>query len=197
VNGSLSGTLTTVTGGTLGGTGQAAAVILSGGTMAPGATSPALIFGVLSTAGDLTLNSGTVAMKMAGPFNGSYDQINVTGSVNLNGPISLSLDFSFYDPTDDSDSFVILNNDLADPINFATSNARFFYGATQLNEGTIFTATSGTYTQAFQISYVGGDGNDVVLNAVTAVPEPGALGALCAGGAGLLGLARPRQARLA
>src|SRR5207253_2792588 len=51
----------------------------------------------------------------------------------------------------------IINNDLAD----ATGT---FSG---LPEGKVFSATTGSFTGTFQITYQGGDGNDVVLRAVS------------------------------
>jgi hypothetical protein len=85
------------------------------------------------------------------------------------------------------DRFVLVNNNLTDPI---AGSGRLFFAGTQLDEGAIFTATSGTFTQAFQVSYAGGDGaNDIVL---AAVPEPATAATLLGGVAMLAGFRRRR-----
>jgi hypothetical protein len=81
-----------------------------------------------------------------------YDQLNVSGTVNLNGAtLNVAVGSSFTPAA--GDTFVIVNNDLADPI------VGTFAG---LPEGSSVAANA----FQFKISYVGGDGNDVVLTAV-------------------------------
>ncbi len=190
VSGSISGTVT-ISGGTLGGTGTVPGVTLVSGKIAPGIAGP----GILNTA-DLTLNGGVLAIEINGPTPGTgagnYDQINVTGGVTFNAPIALSLDFSGYDPQDNVDSFVIVNDDQADPITFNGTTSRLFFNGAELDEGTIFMATSGSNSQFFQVSYVGSSGNDIVLNAI---PEPGTLAGLLSGLGMLAGLQRFRRRR--
>lgn len=185
--GSIVGSVTSLNGGTLKGTGTLGELTVFGGTLAPG-NSP----GILNT-GNVAFVGGTLAIEIGGSQAGntlnSYDQLNVTGTVSLNSPITLTLDFSGYDPADGVDRFVIVNNDGSDAISL-NNGGRLFFGTTQLDEGTIFTATSGAFTQDFQVSYTGGTGNDIV---VTAVPEPTvSMGALV----GLLGLAGLRRRRI-
>lgn len=118
-----------------------------GGTVAPG-NSP----GILTT-GDIDLQAGsTYFAELDGTTVGTqYDQLNVIGTVNLSDPtLTLSLGFS---PAG-GETFTILNNDGSDPVTGT------FAG---LPEGAVFNA--GGY--GFQISYVGGDGNDVVLTALS------------------------------
>jgi hypothetical protein len=55
---------------------------------------------------------------------------------------------------------------------------RFAYGGNPLDEGEFFNVNSGPVTQAFQMSYIGNGGNDVV---VQAVPEPGSAALLLLG----------------
>ena len=75
-----------------------------------------------------------------------YDQLNVTGTVNLGGatlqvnPLATSV----------GDTFTIIQNDGTDPVEGT------FAG---LAEGAWFTVG----TAMFTITYKGGDGNDVVL----------------------------------
>jgi uncharacterized repeat protein (TIGR01451 family) len=114
-------------------------------------------------AGPGILNSGNVNLSSGAPsfvvqLNGTtagsgYDQLNVTGTVNLTGA-SLSGTMGFTPPT--GSTFTLINNDGADPI------VGTFAG---LPEGATVTFSG----QAFRISYVGGSGNDVVLS--TAKPN--------------------------
>jgi fibronectin-binding autotransporter adhesin len=187
VNGSVSGAFS-LNGGILGGNGTVGVVTLAGGILAPG-NSP----GILTT-GNLVLNAGSLAIEFDGQEPGQgpgfNDQVNVTGTVTFGAPITLTLDFSGYDPVDAEDHFTILNNDGADAIIFANAAARLVYDGITLNEGDIFTAVSGPNSQLFSITYGGGASqNDVVLHAI---PEPGAAVALL-GGLGVLAAFRFRR----
>ncbi len=151
VNGSIKSAVT-VKGGTLGGTGTVGdATVEQGGTLSPGA-SP----GILHVAGNLQLNLGAVYLV---DINGAavgveYDQTQVDGSVMMGGAtLTLQLGYLAQIGT----HFIIIDNDSTDSI------GGFF---DQLPEGSSFTVDG----QTFQISYQGGDGNDVELTAV--VPEP-------------------------
>jgi hypothetical protein len=86
---------TTLTGGTLSGTGKVAGPLINiGGTVAPG-DAP----GPLSVAGNYTQESaGTLAIGIAGPTPGSeFDQLLVSGSATLAGALSLT-DENGYEP---------------------------------------------------------------------------------------------------
>ncbi|MFO0910374.1 MAG: Ig-like domain repeat protein [Isosphaeraceae bacterium] len=140
-----------VHGGLLGGTGVTSPLaVFSGGAVAPGYPTT----GVLNT-GDATLNGGSsLNVELDGTTAGtSYSQLNVSGAVNLgNATLTVTLG---YTPVV-GDTFTIINNDGSDLV-----------GATflALPEG----ATFYVGTHAFQISYVGGDGNDVTLTTVPRV----------------------------
>ncbi|HEV8267880.1 MAG TPA: hypothetical protein VGR00_06595, partial [Thermoanaerobaculia bacterium] len=84
-----------------------------------------------------------------------YDRLGVTGAVSLGGA-TLSVTVG-YTPTG-GDTFTIIQNDLADSITGTFSG---------LAEGAM--TTVGSYT--FQITYAGGDGNDVVLTFVGCVSD--------------------------
>ncbi|VTR93771.1 Uncharacterized protein OS=Skermanella stibiiresistens SB22 GN=N825_07995 PE=4 SV=1: Autotrns_rpt: Autotrns_rpt: Autotrns_rpt: Autotrns_rpt: VCBS [Gemmata massiliana] len=130
-------------GATIGGSGTVpAATVNSGGTLAPGG-SP----GIIST-GALSLNSGSIfSVELNGTTVGTqYDQANVTGAVSLGGTLSVTLGFT---PALGS-TFVITANDGTDAV-----TGTF----TGLAEGATFSVSG----QTFQISYVGGTGNDVTL----------------------------------
>src|SRR6185436_10505996 len=84
----------------------------------------------------------------------NYDHLNITGGVALNGAgLNVTLGFT---PLFDT-AFLILRNDGSDPI------TNRFAG---LPEGARFTENG----IGFQITYQGGDGNDVVLTSTTVVP---------------------------
>ena len=110
----------------------------------------------------------------------------------MNAPTTLTLDFSAYLPAGNTDSFMIVANDSNDPVSFGGPAARLVFNGTTLTEGTRFTATSGLFTQDFQITYGGGDGNDIVL---AAVPEPGSAVSLLSGFCLLAGLRGMRRRR--
>jgi fibronectin-binding autotransporter adhesin len=147
VNGSQGSSAVSLNGGTLGGTGTVGAITstASGGTVSPGQGGP----GILNS-GSVNWSSGSPAfvVQLNGTTAGSgYDQLNVIGTVNLSGAtLSGTLGFSPALGT----SFTIINNDGADPITGT------FAG---LPEGSSVVLSG----QSFQISYVGGTGNDVVL----------------------------------
>jgi autotransporter-associated beta strand protein len=142
----------TLLGGTLAGTGVVANVTASGGTISPGA-SP----GRLRT-GNLALGTGvTLDMQIAGSVAGvNYDQVQVTGSVNLNGATLL---LSLVDQTlNIGDTVVLIDNDGAEPI------VGTFAG---FPEGTTFPLG----LLDVRITYLGGTGNDVVLTVVSKIPR--------------------------
>ena len=155
IDGSTASSKVTVdSGGTLGGTGTAGAVIVdSGGTFAPGDPS------TLTVAG-LTLNSGaTFDEEIGGAAPGSggtggYDQTVVenSGTISLGGAtLDVSLVNSFAPSV--GESFTIINNETGKGIS-GTFNG--------LAQGATFEADS-TW---FQISYDAGASNDVTVTDV-------------------------------
>ena len=158
VNGSLASSVNVVSGATLGGTGttSGAVSLAAGSVLAPGL--PSTIF-TLNT-GSLNLTTGST---LNARINGSslpvgYDQVNVTGSVDLdalsNGGATLNVSLGTFVPSPNS-VFVLINNDGTDPVTglFQTP------GGVTLHNGDPFTVGSTN----FRIYYTGGDGNDVVL----------------------------------
>ncbi len=138
-------------GGTLQGTGTINPQIYNYyGTVIPGTAS---VPGTLTVSGvnfesgsnfNVLLNGDTTAGT-------DYSQLAVTGDITLDGNLNVTLGYT-PGPTD---SFVIVNNEGSDPI-----NGTF----TGLPEGSLLVVGS----DIFQISYKGGDGNDVVLTHVNA-----------------------------
>ena len=144
-------------GATLGGNGTDSGTVnvQSGGTVAPGPTTA-----VLNT-GSVTFVAGAnFTVDVNGNVVGTtYDQLNVTGTVNLGGA---TLNASGTVSSVTGQVIVLVNNDGADPV------VGTFAG---LAEGdTVFINTHG-----FKLSYVGGTGNDVTLTQliqVTLVVSP-------------------------
>jgi autotransporter-associated beta strand protein len=151
INGSQPNSAITVkSGGTLAGNGTTGAVsALSGGIVSPGLGTG--LAAILNT-GNLTLPTGaTLKADWNGTTAGTtYDQINVTGSVNLTGS-TLSLTLG-YTPAI-NDSMTLINNDGTDAIigtfNGLAQNATFVLNG-----------------MTFQINYMGGTGNDVVITRI-------------------------------
>ncbi|MGE3517663.1 MAG: choice-of-anchor D domain-containing protein [Vicinamibacterales bacterium] len=155
VNSSQPTSAVSLNGGSLRGAGSVGAVTstASSGTVAPGSSANTATLG--SGAIDWSTGAPTFSVRLDGANAGTeYDQLAVTGTVNLTGAaLSVALGYA---PTTGS-SYRILDNDAADAITGT------FAG---LAEGATF--TSGGYT--FQISYVGGTGNDVVLTNLAGIP---------------------------
>jgi autotransporter-associated beta strand protein len=136
---------TIVSGGTLGGGGKIGALTVnSGATLAPGSVTTQ----ILNTGSVVFSGGSTFAVTLNGTTAGiGYDQLNVVGKVNLaGGTLSVNLGFT---PAI-GNAFTLIQNDLTDAV------VGTFAG---LPEGATFMLSGMT----FQISYVGGTGNDVVL----------------------------------
>jgi autotransporter-associated beta strand protein len=149
---------------TLRGSGRAGAITTSssGGIINPGYFGTAIL-----SSSNVTLSSSILFVaEMFGTVAGTdYDQLNVSGAVNL---VNVNLiPFVGFTPAP-GDSFIIINNDGADSVN-GTFNG--------FPEGTVFT-NNGT---ALKISYAGGDGNDVVLQAISPSAQLTAITALTNG----------------
>ena len=154
--------VTVESGATLGGTGTVGP-ITANGTIAPG-DGP----GILNSSNVTFSATGNFSVQLTGPSPGAggYDQLNVTGTNTL-ANATLTVVPVFTTPVAVGQQFVILNNDLTDPV-VGTFNG--------LPEGSTFTA--GNYK--FSISYVGGTGNDVLLTLKT-VPGAAVSSAVTAG----------------
>ena len=143
-------------GTTLIGTGTWERKIISSGTLSPGMGPGRL------SALDVNLDSGsTLALEIASAS--SFDQLVVRGLFQLTGAVNLTIDLSF-DPLDNVDSFLVVDNDGTDAITGALPH-HFRFAGNELHEGETFFVGS----QLMRLSYVGGDGNDVVISAA---PEP-------------------------
>lgn len=142
-------------GGILKGTGTVRNVeITSGGTLAPG-LSP----GCLNT-GNLTFSAGsTYEFEVGGVTECTeYDQTKVTGTVDLGSGTLKTILFNSYKPKT-GDKYTIISNDAAEAITGTFKD---------LAEGDSVTVDG----YVLKISYVGGDGNDVVLTVQTVPGTP-------------------------
>ena len=137
-----------------GGTGTVGAMNVTSGVISAGTlTSPT---GVLNLSAGLTLTAnGAYACKIAGTLPGmnGHDQLNVIGTVNLGNSRLAPIPWAGFQPAV-GDTFLIIKNDGADAVNGTFLN---------IPEGAIF---SGPLNSAYQVSYVGGDGNDVSIKRV-------------------------------
>lgn len=146
VNGQQPGSPVTVsTGASLRGSGTVGAITAVAGTVSPGSAAPAILTG----GGSLSLDAASnFAVSLNGTTAGvGYSQLAVAGQVSLGGAALQST--LGYSPAG-HDQLVIINNTGAAAVNGT------FAG---LPQG----ATVVVSNEAFQISYTGGDGNDVVL----------------------------------
>jgi autotransporter-associated beta strand protein len=130
---------------TLGGIGNVGQISVGSGRLAPG-LSP----GILTSHGVVIGAGFPLVIELTGTTPGAagYDQLRVIGGVFI-GMSVLELHVSF-DPPPRS-TFTIVDNDGSDPVNGT------FAG---LDEGATVSVGDG---YSFRISYVGGDGNDIVL----------------------------------
>ncbi|HEV3079466.1 MAG TPA: autotransporter-associated beta strand repeat-containing protein, partial [Gemmataceae bacterium] len=139
--------------GTLGGVGTT-------GPVNAGIDTPATAGGTVAPGNPIgTLNTGSIVFTQGANFNvdingttpgTQFDVLNVTGTVTItNANLRISPNISIPPGT----TLLILSNDGADPISGTFSG---------LPEGARFLVNG----QRFSISYVGGDGNDIVLTRV-------------------------------
>ncbi|HEY1380582.1 MAG TPA: DNRLRE domain-containing protein [Gemmataceae bacterium] len=150
----VTGPATAAAGGTLGGTGTVTGTLTAqaNGTVSPG-TSP----GILNVGATTFAAGSTFAVELNGTTVGTqYDQLNVTGTVNLGGA-TLSVTPGFAGAV--GNTFVIVNNDGTDAVTGT------FAG---LPEGALFQAGG----QFFTISYAGGTNNNDVVLTRAAAPAP-------------------------
>jgi hypothetical protein len=148
-------------GGTLAGSGSVAGAVAvaAGGTVSPGVAGT----GILAT-GSLAFQAPAAALTadLNGTTAGTgYDQVGVTGGVSLGGA-TLNLTLGYTPAL--GDTFVVISNDGADAVSGVFGGLNGVAGV--LAEG----ATFGLGGQQLQISYAGGDGNDITLTVVDTIP---------------------------
>jgi len=133
-----------LTGGTLGGTGRVGNISGLNGHIAPGNSVGKIAVGNLQ----IFDPDGELQIEINGPNAGTgHDQIVVNGNILLMGG---KLNIAMNTPGAIDNEYVIVRNDSGNPITGTLPG---------LPEGTIFDIDG----IDFQISYIGGDGNDLVL----------------------------------
>jgi uncharacterized delta-60 repeat protein len=143
--------LTIQPGAVLSGTGTIVGPVTNGGQISPGQP-----FGTVGIQGGYTQNAGAdLLLALGGTAAGQYDQLTSTGPVTLGGNLDLALASGF--TPQPGDSFLILENAGTGAVSGS------FAG---LPEGTTWAVGPNVY----QISYRGGDGNDVAVTYVDTVP---------------------------
>lgn len=155
-------------------------IVMRNATLMPG-TSGALSNGTtLFKTKNLILSPTTstttsfLRMDLAGSAPGSgYDQIKVTGTVNIGANATLHVLLTDTFTALVGQQFILIDNDGTDPVNGTFGNYLAGTQPVAVNgapEGTIITI--GAYQ--FRLSYAGGDGNDVTLTNVapTATTPP-------------------------
>lgn len=133
-----------------------------------------------ATTGGLNMQNSTLGFDNINDV--SSMALNLTGGFSLNGTTNLSLSLANgFDPG--AGTILLVNNDGGDAISgtFATVNGLV---------GSTFTLTNDQGSFQYQLSYTGGDGNDLVA---IAVPEPSASLLMGAGCAALLWRRRTRM----
>ncbi len=165
--------------GALNGHGTVFGNLADAGILAPGNSA-----GVLTVDGDVVKTGGSLQIELGGVFDGGgdkslteFDWLDITGNLDLVG----SLDVQFINgfTLNNLYSFKIINIG-------GTLTGQF----DSLDEGGIVGNFGGA---DLFITYLGGDGNDVVLyNNFSAVPEPGSVGLVMLG-IGLMMIRRRRR----
>ncbi|CAM3019630.1 beta strand repeat-containing protein [Rariglobus hedericola] len=170
---------TTVSAGTLGGIGSistGAATFATGTTLNPGdgATTGQFSFG-----GNLALSNDAIfSVSLNQSAGNGYDRVAVAGTTNITGSIlSVGFGTSFDSTAQVGQTFSILTS-------IGTLTGQF-------DQGTSITATSGTATYDFGISYTGNIVT-LTLNNISAIPEPSTW-ALIAGAASMLAVVARRR----
>lgn len=136
--------------------------LTSGSELRPGDSSVAAQIGSFGT-NDLSLESGSMLTIDFDPAMGLIDLVNVSGSLTLGGMLNLNL---LSAPTI-GQTFTVIDNDGSGDV----------IGGTFAN-GNFASALFGGETHWFDVLYNAGDGNNLALRSISAVPEPSSLLAL-------------------
>jgi hypothetical protein len=158
---------TTLAGGTTNGTGGITGAVninSSGANLSPGTSGNGSGTTAILHTGALTLVSGSnfnVDLNTTTAGTG-YDQLSVTGTVNLGGLLASNLVITAGAGLAVGNTFTIVQNDSTDLVTGTFA------------QGVVVTASNNG--DIFAINYAGGDGNDIVIT-LTAIPEPSTWGA--------------------
>ena len=186
VNGGINTASTTTVNGMLQGTGTLGLVTMASGTLAPGNGIGTINTRNLSLSGSSHL-SIELGRTVAGAGTLSNDQVSVTGTVSLTSGADLQLSIASgqFNPII-GDLLTLVNNDSTDAVTGAAAFTKLNGVTTTLTQDSVFTFNAVDY----QISYVGGTGNDITL---LVVPEPGTWAMMLSGLGMLVGMQRMRR----
>jgi T5SS/PEP-CTERM-associated repeat protein len=163
-----------IVGGTLGGGGTINGKVINGGSIVPGDPQ------TLTIAGDYEQTSdGLLDLEIDGADPGQYDQLDVTGNLELDSGAQLILDFANgFAPSTDDTFDIVSDSNVAPDVSFSQIAVQ------GLEPG-------------WQYTLADVNGNQVVesLNNGVAIPEPSGL-ILALGICGALGLRRPRLGKV-
>jgi len=165
VSGLTGGTLVLANNQTLKGNGTVTGKLTagSGSHVAPGAS-----VGHLTQNGDDTFNSGAnLDIEIEGKTPATYDHVDVTGAVAVNGA-TLNLTSASYTPRP-NDKYIFISNDGSDAVTGTgfVAGAPVYSGDVALNtplpEGAVVSTNFLGSGNTAWITYKGGDGNDVAI----------------------------------
>ena len=192
--------------GILAGNGQTGAVtVQTGGVIAPGNIGDNLA-GILTIGGGLNLSNplSHFYLDLDGTSNATtaqYDQARVTsGAISLGGDLQVTLNaVGGYVPAV-GDTFYVIINQGGQPINGTFSDAPLA-GPPSSSFATFKDGAGDTFEISYTASstiggaagFTPGLGNDVAVQVLTVIPEPGSLAAVISGMGMLLGLQRFRR----
>jgi hypothetical protein len=137
-----------------------------GGTLAPGLSS-----GLLTIEGALAMGSASeMEIELAGTVRGSgYDALNVSGTVSLNGTLSIHFSNGFQNTVNETDVFMLLES--------PTINGLF----SNVGDGERLTTSDGFGSFLIDYEWATGAALDrVFLSDFEPIPEPATWGALSA-----------------
>ena len=161
MSGAMPNSPTAVGGGVLRGSGSVGPLSVSTGFIQPTVTTNAIR--PLQIKGGANLGSGVFRVDVFRNPSPINNQLAVEGTVNLaSSRLEVDSFFSFQ-PPQIGDTFVLISNDGTDAV------IGEFVGQP---EGSEFTVGFSSEKRTFRISYIGGDGNDVVITRVEPTPTP-------------------------
>ncbi len=188
VSGSLTGSLTQVSGGVLGGTGTIGDITVFGGKISPGATAAGAGIGKLKT--------GSLDMSTSGTFEVAISTSTLESSMaEIEGDLSLGFSAATLSLTDIGTATALANGTQFTIMSYTGTwdGGTFLFGSSDIADDTTFTFGLNTYRLDYDAASGIAGINDVVLTVI--VPEPNTMSVLLLGGVGLLaGWRRRRKA---
>ena len=181
VNGSISGSTTTMNGGVLGGIGTVGGVTVAGGAIAPGDPNSSGGIGDF-TSGSVSFGGSSTLNIQSDSSNISQDKLIINGTLTISSGAVLNVTDIGTNPA----SLIGITGVIIDYANGGWTSGNVFAGT---SDDQTFIASSGF---TYLISYDGAGGVSEVTLTLVSVPEPGAAVSLLGGLGLLLGVRRRR-----